>query len=103
MIVICEMVSTGDDKRRFFFTSNYGRHRGRSLSDLSGGEHPRWISTMITLPHEVRPRPECEDGIVDTVEKYIAVYHRDDEQITVEDALREIGASTDFPEPEGCR
>jgi hypothetical protein len=37
--------------------------------------------------------------MVDTVEKYIAVYHKEDTLITVEDALQEVGASTEFPRP----
>lgn len=91
---ICVMAAFGTNSdRRYFFTTGHGEHRGRSLKELRN-----WTPISTALPHDVVPRPGCEDGIVDSVEKYIFVYFENDEQITVEDALREIGASTEFPE-----
>lgn len=91
------MVSATEPKR-FFFTDGHGRHRGRDLSELWGGDRVRWVTCTTRLPHLVRPRPGCEDGIVDTAEKYVFIYYKDHELITVEQALAEIGASTEFPE-----
>lgn len=95
-MTICTMSkSNGDRTSRFFITDGHGYHRGRWLSDLPD----QWVATSVTLPMRVVPRPGCEDGVVDTVEKYIVVFHQHDTQITVEDALREVGASLEFPDP----
>jgi hypothetical protein len=98
---ICEMVEAGlvGKPRRFFFTDAHGWHRGSWLQELWGSQPRRWTSISCAIPHRVMPRPGCEDGMVDTVEKYIAVYHKEDTLITVEDALQEVGASTEFPRP----
>ena len=46
-----------------------------------------WVHCTVTFPLSVKARAGLEDGIVDTIEKYIFVFQRDDRQICCIDEL----------------
>lgn len=49
-----------------------------------------FVPCTSVFPHSVCPRPGLEDGLVDTLDKYIEVYHKNDTRIESIDELVEF-------------
>ena len=74
VITIC---SEEDDV--YFFTED---------RDFGIGIIPRhWVSTTTQLPIYVAPRPGLESGLVDTIEKYMLIFHSKHKRILTLDEL----------------
>jgi hypothetical protein len=68
------VTSRHDDKSRFFFTTDHCFGVYVMPDDF--------VPCTTQFPTYVTPRPGCEDGVVDTVEKYLSVFKEDATQIT---------------------
>lgn len=67
----------GTTKSHYFF---HDKH------DVPAGLSEKWVPTTVYLPMQVVPRPGLEDGMVDTVAKYIQIFHYDDIEVTLDQA-----------------
>lgn len=65
-IRICTMISAS--RREYFFTDGHGYMH----SNLLPGD---WTPVSGYLPMKVVPRPGLEDGIIVTLDQYIAVFY----------------------------
>jgi hypothetical protein len=71
--VICNL----ERKEFFFSTDHIQRYRSTIGSDLD--EH--WVPVSGVLPMQVTPRPSLPDGIIETIEEYIMIFHDDEKEI----------------------
>jgi hypothetical protein len=70
------------DANMFFFTDNHCFGNGQ----LPSG----WVPCSQSFPLMVTPREGLEDGVIDTIEKFVSVFESDAKQITSMDELLEI-------------
>lgn len=67
-----------------FFTDDYCF--GLGVDEMQA---KKFVSGTTAIPITVTPRPSVPDGVVDTIEKYIAVFEKDSRIITSLDELAE--------------
>lgn len=62
--------------KQFFFSTDHCQKvlEGQSID-------PSFVACSGSLPIHVVPRPSCPDGVVDTLEKYIMIFHDDEKEI----------------------
>lgn len=61
----------GPNEGKYFFS--------RDHCQMVGDEN--WVPVSFTLPQTVVPRPGLEDGVVDTLSKYVFIFHRGEVEI----------------------
>lgn len=76
-----DVVSSREDKV-FFFTDIYGF--GYKVSPK------HWGSSSTAFPFQVVPRKGLEDGLVNTIENFIFIYHKDKQLLSSIDELLSI-------------
>jgi hypothetical protein len=59
------------NRQEYFFANS---HHDYNLGD-------DWVPVSFSLPMSVSPRPSLPDGLVDTLEKYIMIFHYDEKEI----------------------
>lgn len=62
----------------FFFSTD---HLQRFESATGKQIEKEYVPCSGTLPMHVVPRPSLPDGIVDTIEKYLMIFHKDETEI----------------------
>lgn len=65
------------DKKQYFFSTDHLQRFNSSL----GIEGDGWVPCSGSLPIRVVPRPSLPDGLVDTMEKYLMIFHDDETEI----------------------
>jgi hypothetical protein len=66
----------------FFFSDNHCFGNGQLPPD--------WVPCSQVFPSMVTPREGLEDGLIDTIEKFVSVFQSGDHQVTSMDELLEI-------------
>jgi hypothetical protein len=69
-------ILSNDTTKQFFFSSDHCQ-RLSSTVKLSKD----WVPITFWLPMQVVPRPSLPDGVVDTLDKYIQLFHNDETEI----------------------
>ncbi len=69
-------------RREFFFST---KHLQRLYSRVSVPDE--FVAVSFTLPMSVIPRPSLPDGLVDTIEKYVMIFHPGQKEIPNPDPL----------------
>ena len=91
------VVISSFEEKKFFFSDDH------CFGVRVLPEH--WVPSTSVFPMSVKPRPGLEDGIIDTIEKYISVFEKGREQINSIDELIDVlnkGETNEenFPRPD---
>lgn len=76
------VVISSFEEKKFFFSDDHCF----GVRVLPG----HWVPSTSVFPMSVTPRPGLEDGIIDTIEKYISVFEKEREQINSIDELIDV-------------
>jgi hypothetical protein len=78
--IICNM-----ERKEFFFSTDHCQ-LARNGAILPEGDLDSWVPVSGELPIQVVPRPSLPDGEVDTLEKYLMIFHEGEKEIANPDS-----------------
>lgn len=71
----------GKEEGKYFFSSDHQQGWYDGEEEMKAWMQESWVAVSFSLPMSVVGRPGLEDGIVNTIEQYIFVFHRGETEI----------------------
>lgn len=89
LITVSRFIDTDDGKLRsvFFFHDKHEVPKGLNEKPKRDGEFGTWVPVTTRIPAYVEPRSELPSGLITNKEEYIRIFHPDDYELTLQDAL----------------